>query len=144
MQSICCLLAREKTPRQAVSILGLECGLALTILAMHPHGIIPLQGFLWPALCDQYLHDLYGFGATTDAALRIPLLRQVIGWLSAGSASPYRTARANLRAIQAQPVETTPPSGRDPSTAIAHRAAYAWTQHSFEGGHYKEAGGAAA
>jgi hypothetical protein len=27
----------------------------LTILAMHPHGIIPIQGFLWPALCDQYV-----------------------------------------------------------------------------------------
>lgn len=30
----------------------------LTILAMHPHGIIPIQGFLWPALCDQYLNEM--------------------------------------------------------------------------------------
>lgn len=29
---------------------------------------------------------LYGFGATTDAAMRIPLLRQVLCWLTAGSA----------------------------------------------------------
>jgi hypothetical protein len=69
----------------------------LTILAMHPHGIIPIQGFLWPALADQYMTrgqplnptgspGLYGFGATTDAALRLPLLRQVLRWLTAGSA----------------------------------------------------------
>ena len=66
-----------------------------TILAMHPHGIIPMQGFLWPALCDQYLGSrpgspikpLYGFGATTDVALRVPLLRQLLGWVTAGSAA---------------------------------------------------------
>lgn len=56
------------------------------ILGMHPHGVIPLQGFLWPALCDQFMPALYGIGATTDAALRLPLLRQVLSWLSAGSA----------------------------------------------------------
>ncbi|KAL7574047.1 hypothetical protein ACA910_015625 [Epithemia clementina (nom. ined.)] len=59
----------------------------LVILAMHPHGIIPIQAFLWMAFCDQYLPSLYGFGATTDVALRIPLLRQVLLWGSAGSAS---------------------------------------------------------
>mmetsp|Transcript_22835 Transcript_22835/g.46752 ORF Transcript_22835/g.46752 Transcript_22835/m.46752 type:complete len:214 (-) Transcript_22835:125-766(-) len=53
---------------------------------MHPHGVIPIQGFLWPAMCDQYMCDMYGFGATTDAAMRVPLLRQVLSWLSAGSA----------------------------------------------------------
>ena len=59
----------------------------LAIAAMHPHGIIPIQGFLWMAFCDQYLPTMYGFGATTDAALCIPLLRQVIMWGTAGSAS---------------------------------------------------------
>ena len=53
----------------------------------HPHGIIPLHGVgLWPALCDQYLKPLYGFGATTDAAMKLPLLRQLLGWMTAGSA----------------------------------------------------------
>ena len=32
------------------------------IIGMHPHGIIPLQAFLWTAYCDQYMSDLYGFG----------------------------------------------------------------------------------
>ncbi len=58
----------------------------LSILAMHPHGIIPIHGFLWAAFCDQYLPVLYGIGATTDAAQRLPFLRQLLIWLSAGSA----------------------------------------------------------
>ena len=62
----------------------------LMILAMHPHGVIPLQGIgLWPALADQYLGPLYGFGATTDAALHLPFLRQILAWLSAGSANRH-------------------------------------------------------
>jgi len=70
----------------------------LLILAMHPHGIIPMQGFIWAAFCDHYLtrgqainptgtEGLYGFGATTDAALWVPLVRQLLIWLSAGSAT---------------------------------------------------------
>ena len=51
------------------------------------HGIIPIHGVgLWPALCDQYLGPLYGFGATTDAAMKLPLLRQLLAWMTAGSA----------------------------------------------------------
>ena len=57
------------------------------ILAMSPHGVIPFQGFIWPALCDQYMRAMYGFGATTDFALRVPLLRQVL------SLCTLRTAR---------------------------------------------------
>ena len=53
---------------------------------MHPHGIIPLHGFLWSAFCDQYLPILYGIGATTDVAQRLPVLRQLLSWVSAGSA----------------------------------------------------------
>ncbi len=60
---------------------------SLLICAMHPHGVIPIQAFLWMAFCDQYLPDSYGFGAAADVALRIPLLRQVLSWGSAGSAS---------------------------------------------------------
>mmetsp|Transcript_33663 Transcript_33663/g.39220 ORF Transcript_33663/g.39220 Transcript_33663/m.39220 type:complete len:464 (+) Transcript_33663:49-1440(+) len=58
----------------------------LSILAMHPHGIIPIHAFIWSAFCDQYLPTLYGVGATTDAAQRLPILRQMLRWLSAGSA----------------------------------------------------------
>ena len=29
---------------------------------------------------------MYGFGAATDAAMRLPILRQMLGWLSAGTA----------------------------------------------------------
>merc|ERR1719499_1203299 len=70
----------------------------LSIYAMHPHGIVPMQALFWPPICDQYMSrnqplnpagtpGMYGFGATTDAALRIPLLRQVFRWLDARSAS---------------------------------------------------------
>lgn len=58
----------------------------LYICAMHPHGIIPIQGFIWCSFCDQFLPDYYGFGAATDAAMRLPLLRQVLGWLGSGGA----------------------------------------------------------
>jgi len=61
----------------------------LWICAMHPHGIIPIHAFLWVAFCDQYMGQAYGFGATTDAALRVPLLRQLLVWVSSGSASRH-------------------------------------------------------
>ena len=53
---------------------------------MHPHGVIPLHGFLWVSFCDQYLPCLYGYGATTDVAVRLPILRQLLLWVCAGSA----------------------------------------------------------
>ena len=60
------------------------------IIAMHPHGIIPLQAILWTSYCEQYLtfdnEKLYGFGAAADAVAYIPLLRNVMHWLTAGSA----------------------------------------------------------
>ena len=37
----------------------------LSIIAMHPHAIIPLHGFVWGAICDQVLPHLYGYGCTT-------------------------------------------------------------------------------
>jgi len=58
----------------------------LCILAMHPHGVIPLHAFLWSGFCDQYLPSLYGVGATTNIAQRLPIVRQISLWLSAGSA----------------------------------------------------------
>ena len=60
---------------------------SLVILAMHPHGVIPMHGFLWSAFCEQYLPGMYGFGATTDIVTWLPVLRQILGWLSAGSAN---------------------------------------------------------
>lgn len=60
------------------------------ITCMHPHGIIPFQGIIWAAYCDQYLKDkdrfCYGFGATADAVLYLPFLRNIMMWLTAGPA----------------------------------------------------------
>ena len=60
---------------------------SLLMLAMHPHGVIPMHGFLWSAFCQQYLPGTYGFGATTDIVTWLPILRHIMGWLSAGSAT---------------------------------------------------------
>lgn len=61
------------------------------IIAMHPHGIIPIHAVLWSAYCDQYLSDgddkLYGFAAAADAVFYIPFLRNFMYWLCCGSAS---------------------------------------------------------
>lgn len=56
------------------------------VTCMHPHGIVPYAAAIWAAYCDQYLPDLYGFGATADVVLYIPFLRNVISGLSAGRA----------------------------------------------------------
>jgi hypothetical protein len=51
-------------------------------IGMHPHGIIPLQAVLWAAYCDQYLSSksgaLYGFGATADVVMYLPVLRNIM------------------------------------------------------------------
>jgi len=71
------------------------------ILAMHPHGIIPLHALLWVAYCDQYLSDkalniqMYGFGAVADVVFYLPFLRTILGWLSVCSAT-YSTLRRGL------------------------------------------------
>ena len=57
----------------------------LSIVAMHPHAIIPLHGFIWSAICDQLLPNMYGFGATTDGALMLPVLRHLLQYMSVGS-----------------------------------------------------------
>ncbi|GMH56820.1 hypothetical protein TL16_g02228 [Triparma laevis f. inornata] len=62
-------------------------------MCMHPHGIIPLQAMVWSAYCDQYFSDpitgdtLYGFGAAADVVKYLPFIKNIMGWLSAGSAN---------------------------------------------------------
>jgi hypothetical protein len=60
---------------------------SLLIYSTHPHGVIPIHGYLWCAFCDQHFPNRYGFGALTDIALRLPLLRHVMGWLTSTSAT---------------------------------------------------------
>ena len=62
----------------------------LSIIAMHPHAIIPIHGFIWGGICDQLLPDLYGYGCTTDGALILPILRHLLHWISAGSAKKQK------------------------------------------------------
>lgn len=62
----------------------------LSIIAMHPHAIIPLHGFIWGAICDQLVPHIYGYGCTTDGALILPILRHLLGWISAGSAKKQK------------------------------------------------------
>jgi len=70
------------------------------ILSTHPHGIIPIHAILWTSFCDQYLTKpdggtLYGFGAAADVVFYTPFLRNILSWLSAGSAS-YKTLKNGL------------------------------------------------
>lgn len=58
----------------------------LSIIAMHPHAVIPLHGFLWGAICHQLLPNVYGYGCATDIALHLPVLRHLLGYLSTGPA----------------------------------------------------------
>jgi len=58
----------------------------LSIIAMHPHAILPLHGFLWGAICNQILPDLYGYGCATEIAMHLPILRHVLHYLSTRSA----------------------------------------------------------
>lgn len=58
----------------------------LSIIAMHPHAILPLHGFIWGAICHQILPDMYGCGCATEIAMRLPILRHVLHYLSTRSA----------------------------------------------------------
>ena len=80
------------------------------ITCMHPHGIVPFQALLWAAYCDQYLNDLYGFGATADIVFKIPFLRNLLSALSAGSAG-YKVLLAGLQHGISKPVNA---AGRKP------------------------------
>jgi len=54
---------------------------SLSILAMHPHGIIPLHALLWGGFCTQMMPEFYGVGASTSIALRLPVLRQILRFM---------------------------------------------------------------
>jgi hypothetical protein len=75
------------------------------VMCMHPHGIVPFHAGLWVAYCDQYMTDpktgkfLYGFGAAADAVGYVPILRNIMGWWSAGSAD-YKTLKAGLSEVK--------------------------------------------
>lgn len=58
----------------------------LSIIAMHPHAILPLHGFIWGAICHQILPDIYGCGCATEIAMRLPILRHVLHYLATRSA----------------------------------------------------------
>lgn len=68
-------------------------------IGMHPHGIIPLQAVLWAAYCDQYMSSasgsMYGFGAAADVVAYLPILRNIMGWLTGGSAE-YKVLKDGL------------------------------------------------
>ena len=72
---------------------------SLMIYSTHPHGIIPIHGYLFCALIDQLFPSRYGFGALTDIAMRLPLLRQVMSWLSSAPAQK-RVIRKRMNAGQ--------------------------------------------
>jgi hypothetical protein len=72
------------------------------IIAMHPHGIIPLQAILWTSYCDQYLPGMYGFGAAADAVAYVPYLRNIMDMLTAGSAS-YHVLKNGLLKVNLIP-----------------------------------------
>lgn len=74
------------------------------ILAMHPHGIVPYHAVLWATYCDQYFtasdgRSLYGFGAAADAVANVPFLRNIMGFLAAGSAS-YKPLKDGLMHVR--------------------------------------------
>mmetsp|Transcript_25295 Transcript_25295/g.53429 ORF Transcript_25295/g.53429 Transcript_25295/m.53429 type:complete len:412 (+) Transcript_25295:132-1367(+) len=70
----------------------------LSIVCVHPHAIIPLHGFIWSAICDQILPDVYGIGCTTDGALILPVLRHLLRYMNVGSTSK----KALLHGLQNQ------------------------------------------
>ena len=91
------------------------------IIGMHPHGILPLHSWLWCAYCDQYLstpatksgqkrREMYGFGGAADIVEKMPFLRNIMGWLSAASAS-YHVLRRGLVEGKSTPVNN---GGRTP------------------------------
>eukprot|EP00469_Lotharella_globosa_P011762 CAMPEP_0167789876 /NCGR_PEP_ID=MMETSP0111_2-20121227/10960_1 /TAXON_ID=91324 /ORGANISM="Lotharella globosa, Strain CCCM811" /LENGTH=309 /DNA_ID=CAMNT_0007682155 /DNA_START=200 /DNA_END=1129 /DNA_ORIENTATION=+ len=57
------------------------------IIAMHPHGIIPIHAWLWAAFCDQYMHNVYGFGAVASVVMYMPIIRTLCVWLTCVPAS---------------------------------------------------------
>lgn len=87
------------------------------IVCMHPHGIVPLHAVLWAACCDQFFTNpetnqkLYGFGAAADIVQYVPFLRNVLGFLTAGSAS-YNVLKTGL--MEGRVACIDPQTGRRP------------------------------
>ncbi len=70
------------------------------ILGMHPHGIVPIQALLWSAYADQYLRTpehgtVYGFGGMASVLFYLPILRNIMGWLT-GLPATYANLKENL------------------------------------------------
>ena len=84
------------------------------ILGMHPHGVVPIQAFLWAAYCDQYMRTdehgtVYGFGGMASVIFRFPVLRTIMGWLS-GVAATYKSLKSGMTgAVFARPHPTASP-----------------------------------
>lgn len=93
----------NRSPQQIAEVLEYSDTHQL-IMCMHPHGIVPFHAWLWAAYADQYLSDkvsgraLYGFGAAADAVGYVPGLRNIMGWLSAGSAT-YKVLKDGLTKV---------------------------------------------
>lgn len=66
-----------------------------TIVAMHPHGIIPIHGCIWASFCDQFMNTFYGFGATANIVFFVPFLKTIMQFLDAREAS-YNVLKAGL------------------------------------------------
>lgn len=75
-----------------------------TIQTMHPHGVVPFQGALWAAYCDQFLHDpntgksLYGIAGMASMVQYVPFLRNIVGWLS-GVPADYKILKKALMTV---------------------------------------------
>ena len=63
---------------------------------MHPHGIVPVQALLWAAFCDCYFEEMYGFGAAASMVQYVPFLRNIMGFLTAGTAD-FKTILKGLK-----------------------------------------------
>jgi len=93
----------NKSPEEILDILEYAETKQL-IVCTHPHGIVPYHCPLWAAYCDQYLKDektgraLYGFGAAADIVAYIPGLRNIMGWMSGGSAS-YKVLKEGITEV---------------------------------------------
>ena len=74
------------------------CSKHQMILCTHPHGILPFHAVTSAAYFDQYLHEIFGFGAAADVVFFIPILRNMVGWLSTGSAT-YHVLRDGLKEV---------------------------------------------
>jgi hypothetical protein len=94
----------NRSPEQIAAVLEYSDTHQL-IMCMHPHGIVPFHAWLWAAYADQYLCDkvtgraLYGFGAAADAVGYVPGLRNIMGWLSAGSAT-YKVLKDGITKVR--------------------------------------------